>query len=107
MTDVDIISQMMNLKQQVKYITGLDVRKGYPSSFLAKSDLVNLEYPKYSTAVGLLLWDFANNLNPINEKDNYKSLNLPKASQFGKMVTEKIKGLLKDDDLTEFKNDNI
>jgi len=53
------------------------------------------------------LWDFANNLNPINEKDNYKSLNLPKASQFGKMVTEKIKGLLKDDDLTEFKNDNI
>ena len=100
-------SQLMNLKQQVKYITGLDVRKGYPSSFLAKSDLVNLEYHKYSTAVGLLLWDFANNLNPINEKDNYKSLNLPKASQFGKMVTEKIKGLLKDDDLTEFKNDNI
>jgi len=100
-------SQLMNLKQQVKYITGLDVRKGYPSSFLVKSDLVNLEYPKYSTAVGLLLWDFANNLNPINEKDNYKSLNLPKASQFGKMVTEKIKGLLKDDDLTEFKNDNI
>ncbi len=42
-----------------------------------------------------------------NEKNNYKSLNLPKASQFGKMVTEKIKGLLKDDDLTEFKNDNI
>ena len=35
-------SQLMNLKQQVKYITGLDVRKGYPSSFLAKSDLVNL-----------------------------------------------------------------
>lgn len=100
-------SQLMNLKQQVKYITGLDVRKGYPSSFLVKSDLVNLEYPKYSTAVGLLLWDFANNLNPLNEKDNYKSLNLPKASQFGKMVTEKIKGLLKDDDLTEFKNDNI
>ena len=100
-------SQLMNLKQQVKYIIGLDVRKGYPSSFLAKSDLVNLEHPKYSTAVGLLLWDFANNLNPINEKDNYKSLNLPKASQFGKMVTEKIKGLLKDNDLTEFKNDNI
>jgi len=100
-------SQLMNLKQQVKYIIGLDVRKGYPSSFLAKSDLVNLEYPKYSTAVGLLLWDFANNLNPLNEKDNYKSLNLPKASQFGKMVTEKIKGLLKDDDLTEFKNDNV
>ena len=100
-------SQLMNLKQQVKYITGLDVRKGYPSSFLVKSDLVNLEYPKYSTAVGLLLWDFANNLNPIKEKDNYKSLNLPKASRFGKMVTEKIKGLLKDDDLTEFRNDNI
>ena len=100
-------SQLMNLKQQVKYIIGLDVRKGYPSSFLAKSDLVNLEYPKYSTADGLLLWDYAINLNPINEKDNYKSLNLPKVSQFGKMVTEKIKGLLKDGDLTEFKNDNV
>lgn len=61
---------------------------------LAKSDLVNLEYPKYSTAVGLLLWDFANNLNPINEKDNYKSLNLPKASQFGKWLL-KNKGVIK------------
>jgi len=101
-------SQLMNLKQQVKYITGLDVRKGYPSSYLIKSDLVDLEYPKYSTAVGLLLWDFVNNFNITNEKEyfQFKSSGLPKASQFGKMVTEKIKGLLNDDDLTEFKNEN-
>ena len=101
-------SQLMNLKQQVKYITGLDVRKGYPSSYLVKTDLVDLEYPKYSTAVGLLLWDFVNDFNSTNQKDNFqfKSSSLPKASQFGKMVTEKIKGLLKDDDLTEFKNEN-
>ena len=37
-------SQLLNLKQQVKYITGLDVRKGFPSSYLTKSEIVNLDH---------------------------------------------------------------
>ena len=34
-------SQLLNLKQQVKYITGLDVRKGFPSSYLTKSEIAS------------------------------------------------------------------
>ena len=100
-------SQLLNLKQQVKYITGLDVRKGYPSSYLTKSDVVDLEYPKYSTAVGLLVWDFANSIgfSNNNQKSSISS-SLPKVNNFGKLVTERIKGFLKDDDLTEFKDEN-
>ena len=102
-------SQLLNLKQQVKYITGLDVRNGYPSSYLTKSDIVNLEYPKYSTAVGLLLWDYVNNFGIKNELDSksFDRSSLPKVNNFGKLVTERIKGFLKDDDLTEFKDENL
>ena len=102
-------SQLLNLKQQVKYITGLDVRKGYPSSYLTKSDIVNLEYPKYSTAVGLLLWDYVNSPGIKNRNDSrsFDGSSLPKVNNFGKLVTERIKGFLKDDDLTEFKDENL
>jgi cell division protein FtsA len=102
-------SQLLNLKQQVKYITGLDVRKGYPSSYLTKSDIVNLEFPKYSTSVGLLLWDYINSLNILSQNNNIstKKPSLPKVNNFGKLVTERIKGFLKDDDLTEFKDENF
>ncbi len=102
-------SQLLNLKQQVKYITGLDVRKGYPSSYLTKSEIVNLEYPKYSTSVGLLLWDFLNSDSLISGSDNssFNKSSIPKVNNFGKLVTERIKGFLKDDDLTEFKDDNF
>ena len=47
----------------------MDVRNGYPSSYLTNSDIVNLEYPKYSTAVGLLLWDYVNTLGIINNQE--------------------------------------
>ena len=96
----------MKLKQQVKYITGLDVRKGFPNSYLTKSEIVNLEFPKYSTSVGLLLWEFADDNR--NSDNSFKtSSSLPKVNNFGKLVTERIKGFLKDDDLTEFKDENL
>ena len=99
-------SQLLNLKQQVKYITGLDVRKGFPNSYLTKSEIVNLEFPKYSTCVGLLLWEFANeNKQPEN---NFKTASsLQRVNNFGKLVTERIKGFLKDDDLTDFKDESL
>ena len=99
-------SQLLNLKQQVKYITGLDVRKGFPNSYLTKSEIVNLEFPKYSTSVGLLLWEFADD-NRNSDNSFNTSSSLPKVNNFGKLVTERIKGFLKDDDLTEFKDENL
>ena len=73
-----------------------------------KSDIVNLEFPKYSTSVGLLLWDYVNSLNNLDDNDNmsFNRSSLPKVNNFGKLVTERIKGFLKDDDLTEFKDEN-
>ena len=44
----------------------------------------------------------------IFSNNNQKSISssLPKVNNFGKLVTERIKGFLKDDDLTEFKDEN-
>ena len=81
-------------------------RKGFPNSYLTKSEIVNLEFPKYSTSVGLLLWEFADDNR--NSDNSFKtSSSLPKVNNFGKLVTERIKGFLKDDDLTEFKDENL
>ena len=38
---------------------------------------------------------------------SFKKPSLPKVNNFGKLVTERIKGFLKDDDLTEFKDENL
>ena len=40
------------------------------------------------------------------DKMSSSTSSLPKVNNFGKLVTERIKGFLKDDDLTEFKDEN-
>ena len=67
------------------------------------------KFPKYSTSVGLLLWDYINTLSisSLDKNISFKKPSLPKVNNFGKLVTERIKGFLKDDDLTEFKDENL
>jgi len=42
-----------------------------------------------------------------DENVSFRKPSLPKVNNFGKLVTERIKGFLKDDDLTEFKDENL
>ena len=57
-------------------------------------------------------WQFYNTSdeiwNNLDDNDNmsFTRSSLPKVNNFGKLVTERIKGFLKDDDLTEFKDEN-
>ena len=48
-------SQLKHLRQLVEYITGMDVRIGYPNEHLAGNSEDVLSSPAYATAVGLLM----------------------------------------------------
>ncbi len=48
-------SQLKHLRQLVEYITGMDVRIGYPNEHLAGDSEEALSSPSYATAVGLLM----------------------------------------------------
>lgn len=48
-------SQLRHLKQLVEYITGMDVRIGYPNEHLAGNSDDEVASPLYATAVGLLM----------------------------------------------------
>ena len=48
-------SQLKHLRQLVEYITGMDVRIGYPNEHLAGDSDEVLSSPAYATAVGLLM----------------------------------------------------
>lgn len=48
-------AMLKHLPQLVKFRTGLDVRLGYPSEFLASKNLDEINQPMYATSVGLLL----------------------------------------------------
>lgn len=48
-------AMLKHLPQLVKFRTGLDVRLGFPSEYLASNSLADINQPMYSTSVGLLL----------------------------------------------------
>lgn len=49
---------LKNLPQRVSYITGKDIRIGYPNEYLRSDVIKEINHPKYSTAVGLILLGF-------------------------------------------------
>ncbi len=51
---------LKDLPQLVKFITGMDVRLGYPSELLASESVDDVNNPMFSTSVGLILkgWEF-------------------------------------------------
>lgn len=48
-------SQLKHIKQLVEYITGMDVRIGYPNEHLASGSEEGITSPMYATAVGLIM----------------------------------------------------
>ncbi|MBI5218572.1 MAG: cell division protein FtsA [Bacteroidia bacterium] len=49
---------LKNLPQRVSYITGKDIRLGYPNEYLRSDVIKDINHPKLSTAIGLLLLGF-------------------------------------------------
>jgi cell division protein FtsA len=96
-------SQLQNLKQLVEYMTGMDVRIGYPNEHLGKSKVEAVKTPMYATAVGLVLSGF----RALDERDNRysekggtyigKKDRREKSNDFFRRIIEKTKGILIDD----------
>jgi len=60
---------LKDLPQLVKFITGMDVRLGYPSELLASESVDDVNNPMFSTSVGLILkgWEFLEQNRDENE----------------------------------------
>lgn len=102
-------SQLQNLKQVFEYMTGMDVRIGYPNEHLGKSKVEAVKSPMYSTTIGLVLAGF----RAIDDRENrYQEVSAsqipqmkeekPKriqdgGGQFLKKIIDRTKGLLIDD----------
>ena len=99
-------SQLLNLKQLVEFMTGMDVRVGYPNEHLGKSKIEAVKSPMYATTIGLVLAGFRalddreNRYNQVKTvSSNQKAVKKEAASSgdFFKKIIDKTKGLLIDD----------
>jgi cell division protein FtsA len=97
-------SQLQNLKQLVEYMTGMDVRIGYPNEHLGKSKVEAVKTPMFATTVGLVLSGFKaiddrTNRYLENGQENYvyRKGRKERGGDFFRRIIEKTKGILIDD----------
>ena len=100
-------SQLNGLKQLFEFMTGSDVRIGYPNEHLGKSKVDSVKSPMYATTVGLVLSGF----RALDERENrYKEVKTDQrntankqkqkkesSTDFFTKILNKTKGLLIDD----------
>ncbi len=69
-------SQLKHLKQLIEYTTGLSARIGYPTSFLQKTNKVEMQHPMFSTGLGLVLEGYKEyaDMKEEQRKDYYEEL---------------------------------
>jgi cell division protein FtsA len=97
-------SQLISIKQLFEYMTGLDVRVGYPNEHLGKSKVDIIKSPMFATSVGLVLCGYKaldDRENRIVEtqstKGHGKKLAKNSTESIWKSILDKTKGILIDD----------
>ena len=95
-------AQLINLQQLIEYMTGMDVRVGYPNEHLGKAKVDAVKSPMYATSVGLVLSGFMGLDDRENQymefkNDGKQKLKPVTEDNFFKKIIEKTKGLLIDD----------
>lgn len=92
-------AQLNSVQQLVEYMTGMDVRIGYPNEHLGKST-TELKSPMFATAIGLVLSGFMS----LDERQNKYNEARPEKSSNGKgfldifnNIMNKTKDMLVDD----------
>jgi len=96
-------SQLINLKQLVEYMTGMDARIGYPNEHLGKSKTESVKSPMYATSVGLVLSGFRaidereNRYNEASVHGKHDSRKGKNSKDFFSKILNRTKGLLIDD----------
>ena len=114
-------SQLKHLPQLVEYMTGLDVRVGYPDEHLAKGMVNEVKSPAFATGIGLLM----KGLSASNSQSNYSEQTTTemeaeadlkaaapmvpqekiKAPGLFSRLADSFKDLMKDEELQDFKKD--
>lgn len=92
-------AQLNSIQQLVEYMTGMDVRIGYPNEHLGKSSS-ELKSPMYATAIGLVLSGFMSLDERQNRYNEAKPEEKERKMEFGNLFTkimEKTKSILVDD----------
>ena len=97
-------SQLISIKQLFEYMTGLDVRVGYPNEHLGKSKVDAIKSPMFATSVGLVLCGYKaldDRENRVVEKqatkEHGKRLIKNSTESIWKSILDKTKGILIDD----------
>lgn len=97
-------SQLISIKQLFEYMTGLDVRVGYPNEHLGKSKVDAIKSPMFATSVGLVLCGYKaldDRENRVVEKqatkEHGKRLTKNSTESIWKSILDKTKGILIDD----------
>jgi cell division protein FtsA len=91
-----------NLQQLIEYMTGMDVRVGYPNEHLGKAKVEEVKSPMYATSVGLVLSGYMGLDDRENKYIEFKAdrktrQKLTNGDNFFHKIIEKTKGLLIDD----------
>lgn len=97
-------SQLISIKQLFEYMTGLDVRVGYPNEHLGKSKVDIIKSPMFATSVGLVLCGYKaldDRENRVMEaqstKEHGKKPAKDSTESIWKSILDKTKGILIDD----------
>ncbi len=98
-------SQLVSLKQLFEYMTGLDVRIGYPNEHLGKSKVDMIKSPMFATSVGLVLCGYKALDDRENRVLDASAVRIQEKSRKAsgpndsilKKILEKTKGILIDD----------
>lgn len=93
---------LYNLQQLIEYMTGMDVRVGYPNEHLGKAKVEEVKSPMYATSIGLVLSGFMGLDDRENKYIEFKAdrktrHKLTNGDNFFHKIIEKTKGLLIDD----------
>ena len=90
-----------HIAQAVEFHTGMDTRIGYPNEHLANGMTQEVNNPKFSTAIGLIIEGFNKQNVPEKEQNNQES-EQPKKKNWFENIFRKGKRWLEDDDLDDF-----
>lgn len=81
-------AQLKHVDQLAQFITGMDVRIGYPNEHLASGTPDELASPMYATGIGLVIEGISRHLRE-EEVDRMKSPNAPKSDKADKEQNKK------------------
>lgn len=103
-------SQLKNIDQLMEFVTGMEVRMGFPNQHLSKGMVDEVKSPMYATGIGLVLKGFESGVSggaTMNQKSEKKPEKQKIEKKWMGSFANPLKGftdwLKEDDDVSDFK----